>query len=67
MRAIRESMPAPLPAQIPGALSHIVARLLEKEPSRRFPDALTLAAALEEAQPRRGPVEEGLGLDAERR
>jgi hypothetical protein len=38
--------PPPLPASVPGAVRELVERALEKEPSRRFGDGATMAAAL---------------------
>ena len=45
--AILERTPAPLPAPIPGALSRLVMRLLEKDPSARYRRADEVKAVLE--------------------
>ena len=48
-RRIRSDPPAPLPAAVPPALARVIARCLAKAPEDRFPDAGSVAAALEEA------------------
>jgi len=46
MSAILRDEPADLPANVPPAVTQIIARCLEKEPSRRFQSAADLAFAL---------------------
>jgi hypothetical protein len=49
--ATLHAQPAPLPPAVPPALSAVVTRALDKDPGRRFPDALQLAVALERLEP----------------
>jgi len=69
IRAIRERPPPDLPADVPGALSQVVMRLLAKRPEDRHADAHGVAEALEEAARALavapGPREEILDLDAD--
>jgi serine/threonine protein kinase/Tol biopolymer transport system component len=51
MNAILKADPPQLPATVPAALSRIVRRCLEKEPSRRFQSAADLAFALQPSSP----------------
>ncbi|HEY5678332.1 MAG TPA: serine/threonine-protein kinase, partial [Myxococcales bacterium] len=45
--AALHAQPPPLPSAVPAGFSAVVARALEKDPSRRFPSAVEMAAALE--------------------
>src|SRR5262249_61204460 len=49
--AILREIPAPLPANTPLALRHIVDRCLEKEPGQRYQRASEVFAALEAVAP----------------
>jgi serine/threonine protein kinase len=49
--ATLNAQPPPLPAQVPPALVSVVARCLQKEPSRRFQTGAELARALETLEP----------------
>src|SRR5512140_805789 len=49
--AALHAQPAPLPSAVPAGLSAVVMRALEKDPARRFPSAVELAAALERVEP----------------
>ncbi len=47
IRAIKESPPPRLPADLPSSLGDIVTRLLQKDPAARYPKTTALAADLE--------------------
>jgi serine/threonine protein kinase len=47
IRAIREDVPTPLPEDLPDGLAEITMRLLQKDPSERYPRASALAEDLE--------------------
>ncbi|MGE5048291.1 MAG: serine/threonine-protein kinase, partial [Deltaproteobacteria bacterium] len=49
--AALHAQPGPLPSAVPAGLSAVVMRALEKDPARRFPSAVELAAALERVEP----------------
>jgi serine/threonine-protein kinase len=56
--SILRDSPYPLPAHLPGGLSTIVFRCLEKEPARRYQRASEIRAALEALAPREQSIPE---------
>jgi serine/threonine protein kinase/tetratricopeptide (TPR) repeat protein len=56
--SILRDSPYPLPAHLPGGLSTIVFRCLEKEPARRYQRASEVRAALEALAPREQTIPE---------
>jgi serine/threonine protein kinase len=63
-RAILESEPAPLPAEISGALRHVVLRALHKDPDRRYQSADDMLSDLRGCFPLVSPSVRGLSQRA---